>query len=96
MTTQTQASPRALKYRADLVRQAVAAGHDELELRAAMTEHDQAAVSEHIKFLNRLLGRAERPPTSHRSRRGYGARRPIYRCTHIDYPCCGCGPDAAR
>jgi hypothetical protein len=36
-------------------------------------------------------------PTRARAARGRG-RRPVmfFRCTHEDYPCCGCGPDAGR
>jgi hypothetical protein len=64
------------------------AGFREPTQVADMPSKDQA--SRFIDELQTALGIESRP---YRPRGGYGRRRRVesFRCTHEDYPCCGCG-----
>lgn len=52
-------------------------------------------VSMLISDLAALAGHETRPRSSSRGKYGR-SYRPVYRCTHEDYPCCGCGEDVGR
>jgi hypothetical protein len=100
-TTTREPTDKMYKYLLDLVAQRgedmhaflVAEGITKLEgFPQAVVVARKPSYDECRRLLDKI---APQRSSSYRGRRG-GYRRPIYRCTHEDYPCCSCGPDVGR
>lgn len=98
-TTGTPATPKQMAYLRKLV---AAEGLDldtwliergcsrEVGFPQSRTVADVPSKSQASRLIDELAPRQPRRPR-------YSGRRPMfYKCTHEDYPCCGCGSDVGR